>query len=335
MICVIKQGATRQQIDSLIAWVRGKGLDVNYSQGSQETILGLIGDTSRVDVELLESMSIVESVTRVSEPFKLTNRKFHPDDTVVHVADGVDVGGGSFQVIAGPCAVEGEGLFRVAEAVQKAGATMLRGGAYKPRTSPYSNQGMGEEGLDLLVEARERFGMPIVTEIMDARDLPLFLERKIDVLQIGARNMQNFALLREVGRTRVPVLLKRGMAATIDELLMAAEYVMSEGNPDVILCERGIRTFEKRTRNTFDLNAVPVLHQLTHLPVVADPSHSTGYTRYVSPMALAATACGADGLEIEVHDAPQLAWSDGSQALLPQMFEELMPKVFAIRGIVA
>lgn len=335
MIAVIKRGATPEQIDNLIAWVRNKGLDVNYSKGSQETILGLIGDTSRIDAKLLESMSIVESVTRVSEPFKLANRKFHPDDTVVHVADGIDIGGGAFQVIAGPCAVEGEGLFRIAEAVRAAGATMLRGGAYKPRTSPYANQGMGEKGLDLLVEARERFEMPIVTEIMDARDLPLFLDRKIDVLQIGARNMQNFSLLREVGRTKVPVLLKRGMAATIDELLMAAEYVMSEGNPNVILCERGIRTFEKRTRNTFDLNAVPVLHQLTHLPVVADPSHSTGYTRYVSPMALAATACGADGLEIEVHDAPQLAWSDGNQSLLPEMFADLMPKVFAVHGVVS
>jgi 3-deoxy-7-phosphoheptulonate synthase len=335
MIAVIKQGTSKEQIDKLIDWIRGKGLEVNYSQGSQETILGLIGDTTRIDADLLDSMDIVESVTRVSEPFKLANRKFHPDDTVVHVADGVDVGGGSFQVIAGPCSVEGDNLFAIADAVKAAGATMLRGGAYKPRTSPYSNQGMGERGLDLLVEARERTGLPIVTEIMDPRDLPLFLERGIDVLQIGARNMQNFPLLREVGKTQTPVLLKRGMAATIDELLMAAEYVMSEGNPNVILCERGIRTFETRTRNTFDLNAVPVLHYLTHLPVIADPSHATGYTRYVGQMALAATAAGADGLEIEVHDNPPKAWSDGGQALLPSMFSELMPKVGAIREVVA
>ncbi len=335
MIAVIKQGTSKEQIDKLIDWIRGKGLEVNYSQGSQETILGLIGDTTRIDAELLDSMDIVESVTRVSEPFKLANRKFHPDDTVVHVADGVDVGGGSFQVIAGPCSVEGDNLFAIADAVKAAGATMLRGGAYKPRTSPYSNQGMGERGLDLLVEARERTGLPIVTEIMDPRDLTLFLERGIDVLQIGARNMQNFPLLREVGKTQTPVLLKRGMSATIDELLMAAEYVMSEGNPNVILCERGIRTFETRTRNTFDLNAVPVLHYLTHLPVIADPSHATGYTRYVGQMALAATAAGADGLEIEVHDNPPKAWSDGGQALLPSMFSELMPRVRAIREVVA
>ncbi|MBM6998611.1 3-deoxy-7-phosphoheptulonate synthase [bacterium] len=335
MIAVIKQGATQEQVDNLITWIRGKGLEVNYSRGSQETILGLIGDTTRIDAELLESMDIIESVTRVSEPFKLANRKFHPDDTVVHVAPGVDVGGGAFQVIAGPCSVEGDNLFRIAEAVKAAGATMLRGGAYKPRTSPYSNQGMGVRGLDLLVEARARTGLPIVTEIMDPRDLDEFLARDIDVLQIGARNMQNFPLLREVGKTDKPVLLKRGMAATVDELLMAAEYVMSEGNPNVILCERGIRTFERRTRNTFDLNAVPVLHYLTHLPVVADPSHATGYTRYVGQMALAATAAGADGLEIEVHDDPTHAWSDGGQALLPQMFSDLMPRVRAIREVVA
>ncbi len=334
MIAVIKQGASQEQIDNLVSWIRGKGLEINLSRGSTETILGLIGDTTRIDPELLESMDMIESVTRVSEPFKLANRKFHPDDTVVHVADGVDVGGGTFQVIAGPCSVEGDNLLRIAEAVKQAGATMLRGGAYKPRTSPYTNQGMGERGLDLLVEARERTGLPIVTEIMDSRDLPLFEARHIDVLQIGARNMQNFPLLKQVGKTKTPVLLKRGMSATIDELLMAAEYIMAEGNPNVILCERGIRTFEKRTRNTFDLNAVPVLHYLTHLPVIADPSHATGYTRYVGAMALAATAAGADGLEIEVHDDPTHAWSDGGQALLPSMFAELMPRVRAIREVV-
>ena len=335
MIAVIKSGTTPEQIDNLICWLESKGLEVNLSVGSEATIVGLIGDTTRIDMGLLESMDIIESVTRVTEPFKQANRKFHPEDTVVRITDDIAIGGGSFQVIAGPCSVEGEGLFDIARAVKAAGATMLRGGAFKPRTSPYSNQGMGKAGLELLVEARAQTGMPIVTEIMDARDVQLFVDMGIDVMQIGARNTQNFTLLKEVGRTGRPVLLKRGIAGTVDELLMSAEYIMSAGNPNVILCERGIRTFEKRTRNTFDLNAVPVLHYLTHLPVVADPSHATGYARYVGPMALAATACGADGLEIEVHDNPQRAWSDGPQALLPAQFDELMGKVRAIREVVA
>ena len=334
MIAVIKSGTTPEQLDNLVTWIESKGLEVNLSKGKEETIVGLIGDTSRIDMGLLESMEIVESVTRVSEPFKQANRKFHPEDTVVDCG-GVKVGGGHFAVIAGPCSVEGENLFEIAKAVKAAGATMLRGGAFKPRTSPYSNQGMGKPGLELLVEARRQTGMPIVTEIMDPRDVQLFVDMDIDVMQIGARNSQNFTLLREVGKTGRPVLLKRGVAGTIDELLMSAEYIMSEGNPNVMLCERGIRTFEKRTRNTFDLNAVPVLHYLTHLPVIADPSHATGYTRYVSPMALAATACGADGLEIEVHNCPQKAWSDGPQALLPSQFAALMPKIAAIREVVA
>ena len=335
MIAVIKNGTTPEQLDHLVTWLRGKGLEVNLSEGSEATIVGLIGDTSRIDAGLLESMDIIESVTRVTEPFKQANRKFHPEDTVVDCGHGCLVGGGHFQVIAGPCSVEGENLFTIARAVKEAGATMLRGGAFKPRTSPYSNQGLGKEGLELLVEARRQTGMPIVTEIMDVRDVQLFVDMDIDVMQIGARNSQNFNLLREVGKTGRPVLLKRGIAGTIDELLMSAEYIMSEGNPNVMLCERGIRTFEKRTRNTFDLNAVPALHYLTHLPVIADPSHATGYARYVGPMALAATACGADGLEIEVHDCPQRAWSDGPQALLPAQFAELMPKVRAVREAVA
>ena len=335
MIAVIKNGTTPEQLDHLVTWLRGKGLEVNLSEGSEATIVGLIGDTSRIAAGLLESMDIIESVTRVTEPFKQANRKFHPEDTVVDCGHGCLVGGGHFQVIAGPCSVEGENLFTIARAVKEAGATMLRGGAFKPRTSPYSNQGLGKEGLELLVEARRQTGMPIVTEIMDVRDVQLFVDMDIDVMQIGARNSQNFNLLREVGKTGRPVLLKRGIAGTIDELLMSAEYIMSEGNPNVMLCERGIRTFEKRTRNTFDLNAVPALHYLTHLPVIADPSHATGYARYVGPMALAATACGADGLEIEVHDCPQRAWSDGPQALLPAQFAELMPKVRAVREAVA
>ncbi|MBQ3267811.1 MAG: 3-deoxy-7-phosphoheptulonate synthase, partial [Atopobiaceae bacterium] len=305
------------------------------SQGDAETIIGIIGDTSRIDPFLLESMDIVERVQRVSEPFKKANRKFHPEDTVVDCGHGVKIGGGHFAVIAGPCSVEGDNLIEIARRVKAAGATMLRGGAYKPRTSPYSYQGMGERGLDLLCAARDKLDMPIVTEIMDARDVQLFVDRNIEVMQIGARNSQNFTLLKEVGKTQTPILLKRGMSGTIDELLMAAEYVMSEGNENVILCERGIRTYETRTRNTFDLSAVSVLHHLSHLPVVADPSHAVGYTRYVADMALAATAAGADGLEIEVHNCPSEAWSDGAQALVPDQFDQVMNKVRGIRAAIA
>ena len=334
MIAILKKNADENAVAHLISWIERKGLAAHVSRGSDELIIGLVGDTTKIDPFLLESMDIVERVQRVSEPFKKANRKFHPDDSVVEIAPGISLGGGQFQVIAGPCSVEGENLIRIARRVRAAGATMLRGGAYKPRTSPYAYQGMGPAGLDLLCEARAELGMPIVTEIMDPRDIPVFLEKKIDVMQIGARNAQNFSLLREVGKTRVPILLKRGMSGTIDELLMAAEYIMSEGNDRVILCERGIRTFETRTRNTFDLNAVPVLHYLSHLPVVADPSHATGYTRYVEPMALAAVAAGADGLEVEVHDDPSHAWSDGAQALTPDMFDDLMRRIALIRAAV-
>ena len=331
MIAVINNTATPEQIHHFVSWVEEKGLSANVSQGTNETIIGLIGDTSQIDPFLLESMDIVDRVQRVSEPFKKANRKFHPTDTVVDCGHGVLLGGGHFQVIAGPCSVEGKNLIEIAREVHAAGATMLRGGAFKPRTSPYSYQGMGKEGLDLLCEARAELDMPIVTEVMDARDLDLFVDRNIDVLQIGARNSQNFTLLREAGRTGIPVLIKRGI---IDELLMAAEYVMSEGNSQVILCERGIRTYETRTRNTFDLSAVSVLHHLSHLPVVADPSHATGYARYVSPMALAATAAGADGLEIEVHNCPSKAWSDGAQALTPEQFAQTMKKISRIREVI-
>lgn len=330
MIAILKKNADESAVAHLVSWIEKKGLTAHVSHGENETIIGLVGDTTKIDPFLLESMDIVQRVQRVSEPFKKANRKFHPADTVVDCG-GVSIGGGNFQVIAGPCSVEGENLIRIARSVKAAGATMLRGGAYKPRTSPYAYQGMGERGLDLLCEARAETGLPIVTEIMDPRDVEAFRNRKIDVMQIGARNAQNFPLLKEVGRTRTPVLLKRGLAGTIDELLMAAEYIMSEGNDNVILCERGIRTFETRTRNTFDLNAVPVLHYLSHLPVVADPSHATGYTRYVEPMALAATAAGADGLEIEVHDDPSHAWSDGAQALTPDMFDDVMRRIQIIR----
>ena len=334
MITVIKETATPEQLDQFVSWIEGRGFKTNVSQGDNETIVGIIGDTTRIDPFLLESMDIVERVQRVTEPYKLANRKFHPEDTVVDCGHGVLVGGGNFQVIAGPCSVEGDNLIKIARAVKAAGATMLRGGAFKPRTSPYTSQGMGERGLDLLMEAGAELDMPVVTEVMDPRDVAMFVEKGVDVLQIGARNAQNFPLLREVGRAGRPVLLKRGMSETIDELLMSAEYVMSEGNADVMLCERGIRTFETRTRNTFDVNAVPVLHHLTHLPVIADPSHSTGYTRYVRPAAYAATAAGADALEIEVHDCPSQAWSDGAQALTPSQFADAMRRIALIREAV-
>ena len=334
MIAVVRDSATTEQLDLFVKWIEDRGFRTNVSQGDHETLVGIIGDTTQIDPFILESMDIVERVQRVSEPFKLANRKFHPEDTVVDCGHGVLVGGGHFQVIAGPCSVEGENLLTIARAVRTAGATMLRGGAFKPRTSPYAYQGMGEKGLDLLLEAGAELGMPVVTEVMDPRDVDLFVEKGVDVLQIGARNAQNFALLREVGQTSTPVLLKRGMSETIDELVLGAEYVMSEGNANVMLCERGIRTFETRTRNTFDVNAVPVLKHLTHLPVIADPSHSTGYTRYVRSAAYAATAAGADGLEIEVHDCPSRAWSDGAQALTPEQFTDAMRRIALIREAV-
>lgn len=331
MIAVVKGSATTRQLDALVAWIEGRGYRANVSQGTGETVVGIVGDTSDLDPFVLESMDIVERVQRVSEPFKLANRKFHPMDTVVDCGMGVKVGGGHFQVVAGPCAVEGDSLLRIARQVRAAGATMLRGGAFKPRTSPYACQGMGEKGLDLLMEASAELRMPVVTEVMDPRDVALFVDRGVHVLQVGARNAQNFPLLREVGRSGLPVLLKRGMSETLDELVMGAEYVMSEGNPNVVLCVRGIRTFETRTRNTLDVDAVPVLHQMTHLPVVVDPSHATGAARLVPPAALAGVAVGADGLEVEVHDRPAEAWSDGAQALLPDQFAELMRRVGPVR----
>ena len=334
MIAILRKQASEESISHLVSWINKKGLDCDISRGTDETIIGIVGDTTKIDPFLLESMDIVDQVKRVSEPFKKANRKFHPQDSCIDCGHGVKIGAGNFQVIAGPCSVEGDNLIKIARRVKAAGATMLRGGAYKPRTSPYAYQGMGPAGLDLLREAADELDMPIVTEIMDPRDVQLFLDKNIEVMQIGARNAQNFPLLKEVGKTKTPVLLKRGMSGTVDELLMAAEYIMSEGNENVILCERGIRTFETRTRNTFDLNAVPVLHHLSHLPVVADPSHATGYTRYVEPMALAACAAGADGLEIEVHDNPSQAWSDGAQALTPDQFDETMRRIRAIRKVI-
>ncbi len=330
MIVILKQGARQEQIDKLSSFFTGMGLKIHMSQGESCTIMGLVGDTTRVDEDMITSLDAVEAVRRVQEPYKKANRKFHPTDTVVD-AGGVKIGGGNFQLIAGPCSVESEEqIITVAKAVKEAGATLLRGGAFKPRTSPYAFQGLHGEGLRLLLKAKEATGLPIVTEIMDACDLPLFED--VDVIQVGARNMQNFELLKKLGRVNKPILLKRGLANTLQELLMSAEYIMAEGNEQIILCERGIRTLETATRNTLDLSAVPVLHEKTHLPVIVDPSHATGVSRLVKPMALAATACGADGLIIEVHNDPKHALCDGAQSLTPEEFADVAKRVKAIRA---
>lgn len=331
MIAVLKHGTTPAQTQHLIDWLKNMNLDVHLSEGQEVTILGLIGDTSRVDMELLGSLDIVESVKRVSEPFKQVNRKFHPLDTVVQVGD-AKVGGGNFAMIAGPCSVESEEqIIEVATAVKAAGANILRGGAFKPRTSPYAFQGMKGAGIELLVKAKAATGLPIITEIMNISTLDLFND--VDIIQVGARNMQNFDLLKELGKTNKPILLKRGLANTLQELLMSAEYIMSEGNENVMLCERGIRTFETYTRNTLDLSAVSVLQELSHLPVIVDPSHATGKARLVAPMAYAAAAAGADGLMIEVHNNPACALCDGAQSLTPAQFDELSKKVQQIREV--
>ena len=332
MVVVLKHGVAKESRDQLISWLKNLGLNIHVSEGNYQTILGLVGDTTRVDMDLVASLDIVDSVKRVSEPFKCCNRKYHPDDTVVQVGD-VKIGGGNFCMIAGPCSVETEEqIVAVAKAVKASGANMLRGGAFKPRTSPYDFAGLKAEGLELLKIARQETGLPIVTEIMSITDLPLFAD--VDVLQVGARNMQNFDLLRELGKTDKPILLKRGLANTLKELLMSAEYIMASGNEQVILCERGIRTFDDYTRNTLDLAAVPMLHELSHLPVIVDPSHATGINRLVPPMALAATAGGADGLIIEVHNDPIHALCDGAQSLRPEQYDELAKKVAEIRKVV-
>ena len=329
MIAVLKHGTTPEQTAHLVAWLERLGLEIHLSQGKEVTIIGLIGDTSRVDMELLHSLEIVDTVKRVSDPFKQANRKFHPDDTVVTIGD-VKIGGGHFATIAGPCSVESEEqIISVAQAVKASGADILRGGAFKPRTSPYAFQGLKGEGLRLLLEAKKATGLPIITEIMTIAALDLFAD--VDIIQVGARNMQNFDLLTELGKTRKPILLKRGLANTLQELLMSAEYIMSEGNENVILCERGIRTFETYTRNTLDLSAVPVLHGLTHLPVVVDPSHATGKASLVAPMAAAAVASGADGIMVEVHNNPACALCDGAQSLTPEQFHELAARMRRIR----
>ena len=329
MIAILKHGTTPEQTQHLVQWLKHMNLDVHISEGQEVTILGLIGDTSRVDMELLGSLEIVETVKRVSEPFKQANRKFHPKDTIVEVGN-VKIGGGYFAVIAGPCSVESQDqIIEVANAVKDAGAHILRGGAFKPRTSPYAFQGMKDEGVRLLLQAKEATGLPIITEIMNISTLDLFED--VDIIQVGARNMQNFDLLKELGKTKKPILLKRGLANTLQELLMSAEYIMSEGNENVILCERGIRTFETYTRNTLDLSAISVLHELSHLPVIIDPSHATGKAKLVPPMAAAATAAGADGIMVEVHNNPACALCDGAQSLTPDQFAELNRKIKKVR----
>ena len=332
MIIVVKNSCEQNQYENLVEWIKDLGLDVHVSRGETSTVLGLVGDTSKLDVDLINSLDIVEQVQRVQEPYKNANRKFHPEDTVVEVA-GRKIGGNNFQVIAGPCSVETEEqIIAVANAVKRAGATMLRGGAFKPRTSPYAFQGLKQTGIELLVKAKQETGLPIVSELLNFNDIDLF--KDVDVIQIGARNMQNFELLKEVGKIGKPILLKRGLANTLQELLMSAEYIMSEGNSQVILCERGIRTFETMTRNTLDLCAVPTLKEKTHLPIIVDPSHSTGVAKYVAPMSLATVGAGADGLIVEVHNNPKKAWCDGAQSLDPVQFDELMKKIKVMLPIV-
>jgi 3-deoxy-7-phosphoheptulonate synthase len=327
MLVAMSVGATEEELENVRSVIRSEGLTPHESHGMERVVIGVVGNVGarkeRV-MNRLQALPGVASVTPISRPFKLASREFHPEDTVVRVGDAV-VGDGTLSVMAGPCSVESrEQLLTTAEAVKAAGGTILRGGAFKPRTSPYSFQGLGEEGLLYLAEARERTGLPVITEVMESRDVDL-VATHADILQIGARNMQNFSLLTTVGRSGKPVMLKRGLSATIEEWLMSAEYILSTGNPDVILCERGIRTFETATRNTFDLTAVPLLHHLTHLPVVADPSHATGKRWLVRPMALAAVATGADGIMVEIHPNPDEAWSDGEQSLTLEMFSALAP----------
>ncbi len=331
MIVVLKQNPNKEQLESLINWLQEKGIQIHTSVGMSHMILGLVGDTSSLDTDLIAALDIVENVKRVQEPYKNANRKFHPEDTVIKVGN-TQIGGGTLTLMAGPCSVETEEqIIEVARAVKAGGATMLRGGAFKPRTSPYAFQGLGEEGIRLLKLAKEETGLPIVTELMDASQLPLFDD--VDVIQVGARNMQNFNLLKVLGAQDKPVMIKRGMSSTYEEWLMSAEYVMSEGNENVILCERGIRTFETYTRNTIDIAAVPVLRQLTHLPIIVDPSHATGKAALVPPLATAAVAAGADGLLIEVHNDPAHALCDGPQSLRPEVFSRLAKKLNNVHDI--
>ena len=330
MIVILKPNPNREQLESLLSWLQGKGIQVHTSLGTSRMILGLVGDTSTLDIDLIAALDIVEDVKRIQEPYKNANRKFHPLDTVIEVGN-TKIGGGTLTLMAGPCSVETpEQVITVARAVKESGATMLRGGAFKPRTSPYSFQGLGAEGLRMLEMAKDETGLPIVSEIMDASQLPLF--ENVDVIQVGARNMQNFNLLKVLGSQEKPVMIKRGLSSTYEEWLMSAEYVMASGNEKVILCERGIRTFETYTRNTLDISAVPVLRGLTHLPVIVDPSHATGRYALVAPLSAGAVAAGCDGLLIEVHNDPAHALCDGPQSLTPAAFDGLARKLIALHA---
>ena len=329
MIIVLKPQSTKQMVDNFVDSLQ-KNYDVKVNEwvGTQSTVLGLIGDTSAIDIDYISAQDIVESIKRVQEPYKKANRKFHPDDTVITLPGGQKIGDGSLSLIAGPCSVESERqIVEIAKSVKNSGAQFLRGGAFKPRTSPYAFRGLKAEGLELLREARKVTGLPIVTEIMRVSHIPLFED--VDIIQVGARNMQNFELLKELGRLDKPILLKRGLSSTLEELLMSAEYIMAGGNEKVILCERGIRTYETYTRNTLDISAVPILKKLSHLPVIVDPSHASGISWLVEPLALAAVAAGADGLIIEVHNDPQHALSDGAQSLTPEQFDQVAKHVNA------
>lgn len=329
MIVVLKTQPDQEQLNNLTTWLESLNITIHSSLGESNLVLGLVGDTSVIDMDLIRSLDIVEDVKRIREPYKNANRKFHPDDTIVNIG-GVKIGGGHFAICAGPCSIETEEqMIGVAQGVKEAGATLLRGGAFKPRTSPYAFQGLGSDGIKLLIKAKKASGLPVVTEIMEIKELEFFDE--VDMIQVGARNMQNFQLLKELGHINKPILLKRGLANTIDELLMSAEYIMSGGNENIVLCERGIRTFETSTRNTLDISAIPVLKKKTHLPIMIDPSHASGIAELVKPLSLAATAAGADGLMIEVHNDPQHALCDGAQSLTPEKFADVARAVFAIR----
>ncbi len=332
MIIVLKRGLDKKTIEDFSASLKKKyNVEVNQWQGVNETVLGLIGDTTAIDIGTINAQDVVYSVRRVQEPYKKANRKFHPNDTVITLSNGTKIGDGSLTLMAGPCSVESaEQVTEIAKAVKASGANVLRGGAFKPRTSPYSFQGLKAEGLELLLKAKEETGLPIVTEIMSESDIDLF--KDVDIIQVGARNMQNFTLLKKLGKLDKPILLKRGLCATIEEWLMSAEYIMAEGNENVILCERGIRTYEKYTRNTLDLSAIPIVKSLSHLPVVVDPSHATGMNWLVEPLAMAAVACGADGLIIEVHNDPPHALCDGAQSLTPEEFDSVVKKVNKIKS---
>lgn len=330
MVIILKSNYEKMQLDRLIAWLSEKQISPQFTHGAGQTIIGLVGDTSKIDIDMLNALEIVDDVKRIAEPYKKANRRFHPEDTVIQLENGTRIGGGNLMLIAGPCSIESEEqLCDIAEAVKASGANVLRGGAYKPRTSPYAFQGMREDGLKLLIKAKEKTGLPVITEIMDYNHLPYF--KDVDIIQVGARNMQNFELLKHLGQCGKPILLKRGLSNTLEELLMSAEYIMAGGNEQVILCERGIRTFETATRNTLDISAVPMLHSMTHLPVVLDPSHATGKSMAVPSMSLASVVAGADGLIIEVHNNPAKALCDGAQSLTPAQFDDLAKKIEGVK----